>query len=71
MSDGKLIWLNTRQCAARLGMSTDFVVGEIHDKRLQAHVIVRNGKRVVYRIAVADFETYLHRHHGRAEHIAK
>jgi excisionase family DNA binding protein len=71
MSNMATVWMTTRQCAERLGISTDFVVGEIRDKRLQAHVIVRDGKRVIYRVSVVDFEAYLRRHYGRAENVAE
>jgi len=53
-----------------LGVSTNFVRGEIRDRRLVARVIVRDGKRVVYRIMAADFDAYLRRHYGHAEQIA-
>ena len=71
MSDGNPTWLTTGQCAARLGVSPDFVLGEIRDRRLVASVIVRDGKRIVYRVTAANFETYLHRHHGSAEYVVK
>lgn len=71
MSEQQPAWLTTRQCARHLGVSPDFVLGEIRDRRLPASVIVRDGKRTVYRVAVTDLETYLRRHHGRAEQIIK
>jgi hypothetical protein len=63
--------MTTAQCAARIGVSTDFVLCEIRDRRLVANVIIRDGKRTVYRVAVVDFDAYLRRHWGRADQIAK
>ena len=71
MSDEQPAWLTTRQCARRMGVSPDFVLGEIRDCRLVASVIVRDDKRTIYRVTVPDFEAYLRRHCGRAEHLAK
>ena len=45
--------------------------GEIRDKRLPASVIVRDGKRTIYRVRATDFDTYLRRHYGHAEQVAK
>lgn len=63
-------WLTTRQCADRIGVSTDFIRGEIEDRRLKAHVVARDKKRLVYRVSLEDFEAYLRRHHGRSEQLA-
>lgn len=62
-------WMTTAQIAAKLGMSTDFVVGEIRDRRLDARVIVREGKRTVYRISAAQFDRYCYRFWGHAADV--
>lgn len=54
--------LTTRLCADRLGVSTDFIVGEIRDGRLRAHVRIVPGKRAIYRISEAEFRAYQSRH---------
>ena len=56
--------LTTRDCANRLGVSTDFIVGEIQDGRLTAYTN-RRGRRAVYRVAPADFDTYVAEHWRR------
>jgi hypothetical protein len=53
-------WLNTAQCAALLGVSPAFVVGEIHEGRLIARIqIQRPQKRTIYRLLKSDLELYL------------
>ena len=64
-------WLTTKQCAVRLGVSTNFVRGEIRDRRLHANVIARDGKRIIYRVTTVEFDAYLRRHYGHAEQVAK
>jgi excisionase family DNA binding protein len=55
--------LTTRQAATRLGVSTAFVLGEIHDGRLPAIILARPGKaRRVYRVTPAALETYRRRY---------
>ncbi|HXO84683.1 MAG TPA: helix-turn-helix domain-containing protein [Gemmatimonadales bacterium] len=54
--------LTTRDCAERLGVSTNFIVGEIRDGRLRALVIRRGRRRSMYRIAPADLNAYLRQH---------
>lgn len=63
-------WLTTRQCADRLGVSTDFIRGEIGDRRLKAHVVAREKKRTIYRVTAEDFGAYLRRYYGRSEQLA-
>lgn len=58
-------WLSTRECADRLGVTTDFIVGEIRDGRLAARVMTRESGRPLYRIEAAAFTTYLARHWQR------
>lgn len=53
------IWLNTAQCAAQLGVTPAFVVGEIRDGRLLARIVLRRpNKRTVYRIQQSDLDGY-------------
>jgi len=54
--------LTTGDCARRLGVSTNFIVGEIRDGRLRALVIKRGLKRAIYRVAPTDLTTYLQQH---------
>lgn len=54
--------LTTRDCAERLGMSARFIVGEIRDGRLAAHVREREGLRALYRISEVAFDAYLQRY---------
>jgi hypothetical protein len=55
--------LTTRDIANRLGVSTDFVVGEIRDKRLwPARVIERPGGRCLYRVSEEVYRAYVKRH---------
>ena len=58
-------WLTTARCASLIGMTTDFVRGEIQDGRLRAYVIRRPGKRAVYRVRSSDFTDYLRAHWQR------
>jgi len=58
--------LTTGECARALGVSPQFIRGEIRDKRLAAIVSKPAGRqRAKYRIAVEDFDAY------RATHWAK
>lgn len=54
--------LTTRQIADRLGVSTNFIIGEILEGRLEATVLRRPGVRTVYRVAEVALEDYLRRH---------
>lgn len=55
--------LTTRDIANRLGVSTDFVVGEILDRRLwPALVLERPGGRRLYRVSEIVLAAYLRRH---------
>jgi hypothetical protein len=55
-------WLTTRDCAVRLGVATDFIVGEIRDGRLVGRVLTRTTGRTLYRVERPDFEAYIARH---------
>lgn len=54
--------LTTRDVADRLGVSTNFVVGEIADGRLPGLVLEGRGGRRVYRISEASLQAYLRKH---------
>lgn len=54
--------LTTRQCADRIGVTTEFIIGEIRDGRLRALVIQRPGVRTIYRVSPADFDAYIVRY---------
>lgn len=54
--------LDTTDCARRLGVSTDFIVGEIRDGRLLAIVIERPGRRAIYRVSEEAFAAYIVRY---------
>jgi excisionase family DNA binding protein len=54
--------LTTRDCANRLGVSPNFIIGEIRDGRLKAIVLQRAGRRTLYRIAPTALDDYLARH---------
>jgi len=60
------VWLSTRQCGSLIGMTTEFIRGEIRDGRLPACKLARDGKRPAYRVRVEDFDTYLDRYWSRA-----
>jgi hypothetical protein len=55
-------WLSTAKCAAIIGVTTDFIRGEIIDGRLRAYIIQRPGKRRLYRVRDIDFRVYLQAH---------
>lgn len=54
--------LTTRDCANRMGVSTNFIIGEIRDGRLAALVVEREGLRTLYRVSEAQLEAYLARY---------
>lgn len=54
--------LTTRDVANRLGVSTNFVVEEILNGRLEALVIRREPLRTLYRVSEASLDAYLERH---------
>jgi hypothetical protein len=54
--------LSTRECAKKIGLDTEYIVGEIRDGRLKAFVISRPGRRPIYRVTPADFDAYLARY---------
>ena len=51
--------LSPRTCANVLGVSPDYIVGEIKDGRLPAHERIYSSGRKRYRIDKADFAAYL------------
>jgi excisionase family DNA binding protein len=53
--------LTTRDIADYLGVSTDFVVGEIDDGRLRALVLDRPGGRRIIRVSPASLEAFMRR----------
>lgn len=53
--------LSTSVCAARLGVTPKFILGEIVDGRLSARVRTRPGVRAMYRISEAAFDMYVRR----------
>jgi hypothetical protein len=55
-------WLSTRQCAAIVGVTANFMRGEIRDGRLKARTLARHGKRTVYRVVAEDFAAYCAKH---------
>jgi hypothetical protein len=54
--------LTTRQCAEYLGVTTNFIRGEIRDGRLVAVVNVKRGARSLIRIAMVDLKHYCELH---------
>lgn len=54
--------LTTRQCAEYLGVTTNFVRGEIREGRLIAVVNVKRGARSLIRIALTDLRSYCEQH---------
>lgn len=57
--------LTTRDCANRLGVGTNFIIGEIRDGRLDALVVERAGMKTLYRVSEAQLDSYLARHKWR------
>jgi len=66
MIENPAAWLSTQQCGALIGMTTEFVRGEIRDGRLPACRLCRDGKRPAYRVRAEDFDAYLARYWSRA-----
>lgn len=64
-------WLNTRECADRLGVSTAFVIGEIRDGRLNALVIERPNVRTLYRVRPGALAQYIARYRWHDEQPPK
>lgn len=54
--------LSPNACAKRLGVTGEFIRGEIHDKRLPARIFTRPSGRKVYRIESNDFDVYVERY---------
>jgi excisionase family DNA binding protein len=55
--------LTTADCAHALGVSLQFIRGEIHEGRLKARVSKPPGRqRAKYRIDAADFDAYRQAH---------
>jgi len=61
MTDDDRPSLTSRAVADQLGVSQDFVVGEILDGRLRASVLARPGKRRIYRVSPRELEAYKRR----------
>jgi hypothetical protein len=59
------IYLKTRECAVLLGVTTEYIVGEIRDGRLPAHCRTTPEGRVRYRVAVEDWRLYVATHWPR------
>lgn len=54
--------MTTADVARELGVTSEFVRGEILDGRLAANVIRRPGKRTVYRVTRAHLDAYQTKH---------
>lgn len=54
--------LTTTDCAERLGVTTQFIVGEINAGRLRALVLQRGGRRRIYRVSPAALHAYIRQH---------
>ena len=54
--------LTTRDCASRLGVSTEFIRGEIRDGRLKALVIERPPNRLIFRVSERELAEYVRRY---------
>lgn len=57
--------MTTTQAARELGVSGEYVRGEIRDGRLKANVTQKDGKRATYRITREQFAEYVERHWRR------
>lgn len=56
-------FLTTRECADAIGMTTQFIRGEILDGRLTARASKPPGRqRTTFRVHVDDFAVYRDRH---------
>jgi hypothetical protein len=55
-------WLKPRDCADRLGVTPNFIIGEIRDGRLNALVIERPGSKAIYRIRTSSLQAYITRY---------
>lgn len=59
--------LTTAECARYLGMSTDFIRGEVRDGRLKALIFKPKGRRrAKYTIEREDFTAYVQEHWRKA-----
>ena len=60
--------MSPRACADVLGVSPDYIVGEIHDGRLPAHEREFEGTtRKRYRVAASDFAAYIEKYWPRKD----
>lgn len=62
------VMLTTADCAHALGVSQQFIRGEIHEGRLRARVSKPPGRqRAKYRVDADDFEAYRQVHWPKRE----
>jgi hypothetical protein len=54
--------LTTTDCARAIGMSGEFIRGEIRDGRLKARIFTAGRRRAKYRIEESDFIAYRDEH---------
>jgi hypothetical protein len=59
------IYLKPRECAILLGVTAEYIVGEIKDGRLPAHTRTTTEGRVRYRVDVEDWRLYVVTHWPR------
>jgi hypothetical protein len=59
------IYLKPRECAILLGVTAEYIVGEIKDGRLTAMVHETKEGRVRYRVDVEDWRLYVVTHWPR------
>lgn len=57
MNEGREV-MTTTDCARALGMTGEFIRGEIKEGRLLARVFRGSRRRAKYRIERADFDSY-------------
>lgn len=59
--------LSTTACARALGVTGEFIRGEIREGRLKARISKPEGRRrAKYRIDAADFDAYVREHWPKA-----
>jgi predicted DNA-binding transcriptional regulator AlpA len=56
------IYLRPSECAVLIGVSSDYIVGEIKDGRLPARVNLSPKGRTRYRVWVEDWQAYVVRY---------
>lgn len=55
-------YLSPPDCASVLGVTANFIRGEVKDGRLMARVFTRPSGRTVYRIPASAFQAYVEEH---------